>query len=246
MKRLIYCIFEGPPNRGWQLPPGVDGERVSFLESDGLCAVASPIDPSADDPGALVPRLLAYEAVIEKVHQERAVLPFRYGCVMESETQALEMLGSRCESCKSALRGLRGCVEMGVRVFVENACGPASPARFAANAGRPESGKSYLHSRQRHYDELDQRVKQGAEDADRFCHAFVGLFVKCKSEWTASRNGPSGPRMLSLYFLAHRDRVDDFRHAFEKLTRTEPAKMALTGPWPPYNFAEWNPQGERQ
>jgi hypothetical protein len=39
-----------------------------------------------------------------------------------------------------------------------------------------------------------------------------------------------------LFFLVPRPAVDSFRLAFRQLTKSESARLLLSGPWPPYNF----------
>jgi hypothetical protein len=48
--------------------------------------------------------------------------------------------------------------------------------------------------------------------------------------------------LLSLYFLVPGSAVESFRQAFRHLSATEPARLLLSGPWPPYNFVTNNPK----
>jgi hypothetical protein len=42
--------------------------------------------------------------------------------------------------------------------------------------------------------------------------------------------------LASIYYLVPRDSVAEFRKAFQSMSLNNPAKLLLSGPWPPYNF----------
>jgi hypothetical protein len=96
---------------------------------------------------------------------------------------------------------------------------------------------AYLMARQAHYAHQDRWTREYSQAADRYRAQFAGLFVRYKTE------APS-PRLplLSLYFLVLRPTVASFRRAFRHLAETEPARLLLSGPWPPYNFVTSSPR----
>jgi hypothetical protein len=98
-------------------------------------------------------------------------------------------------------------------------------------------GLTYLTARKAHYAHQDRWTDGYRQAADRCRAQFAGLFVKCKTE------APS-PRLplLSLYFLVPRPVVESFRQAFRHLSKTESARLLLSGPWPPYNFVTGGPR----
>jgi hypothetical protein len=95
---------------------------------------------------------------------------------------------------------------------------------------------TYLTARKAHYASQDRWTTEYRQAAERCREQFTGLYVKCKTE------APS-PRLplLSLYFLVPGPAVESFRRAFRRLTETEPARLLLSGPWPPYNFVTAGP-----
>jgi hypothetical protein len=46
-----------------------------------------------------------------------------------------------------------------------------------------------------------------------------------------------GPSMLSLYFLVPQCHIEKFCAEFREMSSRETAKLLLSGPWAPYNFA---------
>jgi hypothetical protein len=107
---------------------------------------------------------------------------------------------------------------------------PVPATRYVAKS----PGVSYLLQRQ----ELLAKETAGARRNETVVEAFRsemdGLYVKFRSE--ARRAAGGGPLVLSLYFLAPKVLVPDFRKAFARVHLPRDAKVMLTGPWPPYNF----------
>jgi hypothetical protein len=191
-----------------------------------------------------IPRVRAYERVVLSYHRRGAVVPMRYGCVVEQESQAIQLLEEHGPYYEALLQELDGCVEMGLRVLLppkpwaavipggpaggREVAGPCPPAPAAT----PDRlGLTYLTARKAHYASQDHWTTEYRQAAQRCRDQFTGLYVKCVTE------APS-PRLplLSLFFLVPRPAVESFRLAFRQLTKSEPARLLLSGPWPPYNF----------
>jgi hypothetical protein len=208
----------------------------------GLSMALSQIGLTDLDPD--IPRVRAYERVVLSYHRRGAVVPMRYGCVVEQESQAIRLLEEHGPHYEALLQELDGCVEMGLRVLLPSKPwaavipgGPAGGREVAgpyppAPAAAPDRlGLTYLTARKAHYASQDHWTTEYRQTAQRCREQFTGLYVKCVTE------APS-PRLplLSLFFLVPRPAVDSFRLAFRQLTKSESARLLLSGPWPPYNF----------
>jgi hypothetical protein len=247
MKCLFYCIFQQP---GPEMPGslrGVGGRPVYQVTHRRLSAAMSRIAQADLTPD--LARVRAYDWVVAAFHRRRSVIPLRYGCVLERESQVVQLLEERAPQYEALLQELEGCVEMGLRVLLPTVSlaavppggaaggreelGPCPPARIAAPA-RP--GLAYLTARKARYAHLDRWTTEYRQAADRCLARFAGLYVKSKTE------GPS-PRLplLSLYFLVPQGLLESFRQAFRNFNCTEPARLLLSGPWPPYNFVTPGP-----
>ena len=55
-----------------------------------------------------VSSLLAYERVVEAIHARQAVIPLRYGCVMESESAVIRLLEDHRQEYEALLARLLG------------------------------------------------------------------------------------------------------------------------------------------
>ena len=247
MSCLFYCVCRQP---GPELPGsllGVGGRPVYQVANGGLSVALSQIGRADLDPD--IPRVRAYEQVVLSYHRRGVVVPMRYGCVVEQESQAIQLLEEHGPKYEALLQELDGCVEMGLRVLLPSgpwaAVIPGGPeaSREVAGPCPPDPaaaadrlGLTYLTARKAHYASQDRWTTEYRQAAERCREQFTGLYVKCTTE------APS-PRLplLSLYFLVPGSAVESFRQAFRQLTETEPARLLLSGPWPPYNFVTVGP-----
>lgn len=239
MSCLCYCIGHHP---GPKIPGtlrGVGGRPVYQVAHRGLSAAVSRIDPADLTPD--LPRVRAYERVVNSCHRQGTIIPMRYGCVVSQDSLVIKLLDEHDPQYEALLQELEGCVEMGLRLLLPaGSLGAVSPGKGrevgppapTPTAAPDRLGRAYLTARKAHYACQDRWTREYRQAGERCLTHFGGLFVKSKTE------GPS-PRLplLSLYFLVPRPTVATFRQAFRQLSETEPAKLLLSGPWPPYNFA---------
>jgi hypothetical protein len=236
MSCLFYCVSRHPKS---ELPVsllGVGGSPVYQVAHRGLSVALSEIGLTDLDPN--IPRIRAYERVVFSYHHRGAVVPMRYGCVVEQESQAIQLLEEHGPHYETLLQELDGCVEMGLRVLLPSGSwaavipGGAKGSREVTEPIPPDRlGLTYLTARKAHYASQDRWTTEYRQAAERCRERFTGLYVKCTTE-------PPSPRLplLSLYFLVPRPAVESFRRAFRQLIEGESARLLLSGPWPPYNF----------
>lgn len=242
MSCLFYCVRRHPGSELSGSLLGVGGRPVYQVAHRGLSAALSEIGRADLAPD--IPRIQAYERVVLSYHHKGAVVPMRYGCVVEQESQAIQLLEEHGPQYEVLLQELDGCVEMGLRVLLPSGpwaavipggpevsrevSGPCPPDPAAA----PDRlGLTYLTARKAHYASQDRWTTEYRQAAQRCREQFTGLYVK----YTTEAPSPRLP-LLSLYFLVPRPAVESFRLAFRQLAESEPARLLLSGPWPPYNF----------
>ena len=232
MKHLVYCALRdarGPMR--CILPAGVEGAQVLLVAEGGLAAACSVVPDTCATP--TVPRATAFAWVVGALHAVTAVLPFRYGNFLDSGEQVLNLLRVHRAEFLQSLEEVEGCDEMGLRILLEDRAGLACAQPACAAAGG--TGREFLEGLRAYYatQECDESVPAHAAAEAR--RALEGLAVKCRAQRSSAPASPLG-RVLSLFFLVRRENVDRFREAFRQLQQETPAKMLLTGPWPPYNF----------
>jgi len=218
MSYLLYGIVRQDSAGG---PPG-----TRLITAQGLAAVVSAVEERSARPS--VSSLLAYERVVEAIHARQAVIPLRYGCVMEDEPAVVRHLENRHPEYGALLARLLGMTEMGIRVLW--------PARDGVPPDAPASpGAAYLASLRNRYPSAGSLDGEEKQLADRI----IGWLSGCSTGQQKEVSSSSQRRLLSLYFLTPKTGVARFRSKARKISPPSGAKLLLSGPWPPYNFAGW-------
>jgi hypothetical protein len=248
---LLYCIFHSSEVQRQVTLPGVGGQPVFPVAIKGISAAVSEISSAHLAPD--VPRVMAYKKVIELFHGDRTVIPMRYGCVLRDTLQVIQLLKRNARRYESLLKELDGCVEMGIRVLIDDcrlSIEDLRNAEFGTQNSELENfdpqsaiqnpkskitGRAYLAARKDHYAQEKCITEAKNEIAEQFRAALTGFFVKYKVETPPMLNRQVS--MLSLCFLVPGKSIDPFRRVFRHMRRRmETTKLLLSGPWPPYNF----------
>ncbi len=113
MKQYLYAIVERLPAR-WRPPTaGIAGASVVSRRFDDLVVLASLLEAV---PAASPRTLAVHQEVVATVVDATATLPLPYGtAVPVAEFQ--EWLGEQRPTVTAALRAVRGCVEMSVKLL---------------------------------------------------------------------------------------------------------------------------------
>jgi hypothetical protein len=217
MKYLLHGVMQQSLAR-W--PPEL-GIRV--LAANGLAAAVSPLEDVSSPPG--IPRLLAYERVVEAIHARQAVIPLRYGCAMESESAVIRLLEDHRQEYEALLTRLQGMTEIAIRVLW--------PARATVLPGAPSSpGAAYLASVRARHNSANTLAPEEAQLANRITDLLSGCSTEQRKE--VSSSGPG--LLISLYFLTSATYASEFLQKARRIRPPSAAKLLLSGPWPPYNF----------
>lgn len=218
MKYLLYGIVRADP------AAGCPGPALYLVAARGVAAVVSEAEESDGAPG--VSALLAYARAVEAIHARQAIVPFQYGCVMESEAAVIRLLEERSPEYAALLDRLEGLTEMGIRVLW--------PAAAAVPPRPPSSpGAAYLDSLRNRYRSTALAADE-AQLANQIAQRLGGACVEQRREVSSSPQG----RLVSLYFLMPKTGVERFREEARQIAPAGGAKLLVSGPWPPYNFVE--------
>ena len=223
MKCLLHCVFR---ETGEGLPDGC-GEAVFVVTGHGLAAAASPAGDG--DAAPALSRLVAYQRVVEAFHASRAVIPMRYGCLLEGPPAILRLLEEHRQEYETLLARLEGMVEMGIRILWDRGQGPV-PKETEGVPSTP--GAAYLAMlRKRHPPGDGLEAEEG-----RLAERIAGSLGAGPERLRAEASNAAGGRLLSLYFLTPKTSVADFRDRVRRMPIPKGARLLLSGPWPPYNF----------
>ena len=216
----VYAITGAPAADGGR---GMLNAPLRTVGDQAPFAVVSehgenPIGPSEDD-------LWAHEEIVESLMELGAVLPMRFGSVVDGEGELLDLLSERREEFEAALARVGGAVELGVRAQLSEAVEAAAPVGAGAGTdARP--GTAYLLGRleaQRRSDAVSALIHERLDDLARH---------------SVRRSRAIGAGALNAAYLVDRERVEEFRRRVDDLTaEVSGATIVCTGPWPPYSFS---------
>jgi Gas vesicle synthesis protein GvpL/GvpF len=199
---------------------GADVQSLRVKDVEVIVSEHDHVEPSAD-----VDDLWAHEAVVESAAMGgSAVLPLRLGSVLPDEAAVVALVEERAQEFTRALDRVRGAVEIGVRAAVMEGGPEPEPERVTDE--RP--GTAYLMTRlaQKHRgDEVIDLVHRPLADLARE-HVRLDRSIGNQSS-------------VRLAYLVDEDVVEPFQERVQSLeTELEHVRLACTGPWPPYSFAE--------
>lgn len=222
---LLYCIADAAS----ALPLGGGLSRVVH---GGLAAVVSPLEERSRVESPARAQLLEYERIIRSQYAVADVLPMRFGSVLPSEAAVRTHLDEQRAAYLRALTRIVGCVELGVRVLLSAAPPPTVPEPAAKPMSR--SGADYLQARRKHYSAESRLREQCLALEQALVSKVAPLCREHRTELPAPR--PGEPALCSLYFLVPREQVLAFRAAVSSIPVECHTEVALSGPWPPFNF----------
>jgi gas vesicle protein GvpL/GvpF len=208
----VYAVAERP-----DLPvPRGSGLAEAPLEgvpAGPLLAVVTRHDQTPAEPAP--DAFWAHERVVERVMEDRAVLPMRFGTMQADDAALRAALAERQDALLAALDHVRGRVELGVRAIAADGNGAPEPD------GEPVSGRDWMQRRL-----VTDRLASAVHDP------LTALAVEDRRRAPAA----SG-ELLRAAYLVERGSLERFGAEVERLQRELPEVAVLcTGPWPPYSF----------
>jgi hypothetical protein len=187
---------------------GVDDQPVAHVSNNGLVAAVSRI--TREDLTPDMSLIMAYKKVVDSFHREQTIIPMRYGCLLKEKKQVAQLLEKNRIQYEALLKKLDGCVEMGIRVLIDDCqlsienlrnseLKDSDPQSTMFNAHSHISGQAYLTSRKAHYEQEDKLAKEIDTIIEQYRNAFSGLYVKFKTEYPSTGNLQSAilPRSIS-------------------------------------------------
>jgi hypothetical protein len=210
----LYALTDAPA----LVPPtaGLGGAPLEVVQAGEVDAVVAERDGEPLEPTEEA--VLLHAGVVDDVAAlNEAVLPARFGRAYADRAALRDVVGAQAAALGAALDRVRGCCELGLRILARaEAAAPAGPG-----------GRDYLLTR------LQQRRRvEGLADA---VHEPLAALARAHTRTV----GVTPQLVLSAAYLVERDAVESFREAVDALAGKHPElTLALTGPWPPYSFAD--------
>jgi hypothetical protein len=219
MKGLyVYALV--PPGVDAALGTGLLGEPLEVVAAGAaVAAVAGAMD---DRPSIAPASLRAHDDVVRRVAAVAdAILPFRFGAMVTSARELEEGLAPRIDALASALERTRGCDQMTLRLYAPG----SSPLPAQSGLAAVGPGTRFLR---------DRAAKTALPELERVRDALGSLV---RGQVVEGHDAP--PLRASVFHLVERARIPDYRASIDGLATTlAPARIVVTGPWPPYAFTE--------
>jgi hypothetical protein len=210
--RAVYVYALSSPGLPRRL--SVLGRRLQCLAIGGIDAI---IERSRTPGGTLEDIQFQHRLVGRLAARSPALLPARFGSIV-TENALRSLIAERHGEIEEALRLVRNCEQMTVRVF-----GPAEKALGIAS--EPVSGTAYLARRR-------ERTHQQPAEA--------GIIRRELGALTRAERTEPGERGIRLvvYHLVARRQVPRYRRRASVLqSLLSPYAVTVTGPWPVFAFA---------
>ena len=225
MKLYAYCLIDDLDALD-AATSGISGAAVRTIEIDNLAVLVS--DCEAGMVTVTRENALAHAAVVRSVLDRTTPLPFRFGTVVTAE-QLRSYVSARKPSLQTRLALVRGCVEMSVKIIrqLPNGNSNTPPAEEIT------SGTTFLEEKRRELLGDEQKASEASE-VSTWLHEQVQDLTR--DEQVTVR--PSEKLVLSAAHLVERDKIPQYKEKVGTARNSRPKlHFLLSGPWPPYSFA---------
>ncbi|HYV11220.1 MAG TPA: GvpL/GvpF family gas vesicle protein [Pyrinomonadaceae bacterium] len=235
MRLYVYCLAEGVERLNKTLH-GVSGAAVRIVEFDeALSAIVSV----CGSDGFQVNRknALAHHEVVRSITEQTTPLPARFGTVVTIE-QLRNYVSIHQQAIKAKFAHVRGGVEMTVRMIHSI---DANTSQEPENAGGP--GTAFLLDKRREILRDEAGAAQKGQLSAWLREKLGDLIKEEKISVT-----PSDTVILARAdHLIERVNVQEYRTKMAKAVVERPeTRFMVSGPWPPYSFANIELEFSRQ
>lgn len=206
----LYAITDHPG------PPLPDLASLELVPHGDLAAVCAP----APEGEITTEMLWEHERVVERLMDDRDLLPVRYGTRVPDAEAAAQALQANHDELVESLEFVRGAVEVSVRVL-----GDGQPSAMPEAPATPATGVAYMQAK---------AEKLAAEDDVRQAiHEPLAALARAESIRPAGLPG----ELMHAAYLVSQDQLPSLTATVEELQRAHPGwQITCTGPWPAYSF----------
>lgn len=225
---MIVCVYALVASSSRVAGSGMSGERLRAVAAGGIVALVGELRRA---PKPTMTNLRRYATVIEKAAaQTPAILPVRFGTGMADLDEVMFVLQSRQDALRRRLRAVRGRSQMTIRVVLEKSLLSGSdpgdnPLPGSDPVDRSTQGTQYLQQR------------AIAVARAREIPGFAPIRAEVK-RWVKDERVEKRAGVATVNHLIPRSSVNVYRAAVERAAERAGLRVMVTGPFPPYAFAE--------
>ncbi len=218
---------------------GISGSSLYEVSNGAISAVVSDIKKSEFVPDKSV--AIDYAGVIDSLYLHSALLPMRFGSIMESSEAIVEMLERNSDEIRKNLDKVAGRYEFGLKIFCDSAKLKATlAATIPEIAYHPDEGnknsvyRDWVNRKlaEHRLEELllahvETVIKEITSYLDRLNS--INKFKKMLTETT----------VVDAVFLIEKEKKGELIDSIKELQTHYPGlSFVLTGPWPSYSFVD--------
>ena len=229
---MIVCVYAlVTPSHPLRRMKGVAGESLRAVSVDGIAAIVGDLSRR---PAASTRNLRRYATVVESIAGgASAILPARFGTTFKDPAELMLVLRSRRASIRGRLRAVRGRVQMTVRLL--SAPEPVDDSRANHRRGAARSRVAVEHSATRGKQYLRQRLTtfRRVHEIPEMGPVRAAVQRLVREERVERRSG-----IATVHHLIPRSTADRYRDTVARTAADNGMRVAVSGPWAPYAFAE--------
>lgn len=263
----VYCVR---PKFAKALPAKAKGvefaKSIKVFPFKDIEAVVGAIDPAKFDGAKIKEKLLndpkwaeknirRHHEVIDQMFQTSAVVPMKFGTMYKTKISLVAALEKYYRKFKNLIRQLADRKEWGVKAYLDH-------KKFIDDLKKKNKEIQKLKKRQssaqegrrwyteRKIDEIiaDESEREIEKELRSLVEKLEKHVEKMRLNEALSKDMPASATemIMNAVCLVKNDALPGFKDLFQELAKEEKEKgilLALTGPWPPYNFVEI-PEGE--
>lgn len=222
----VYAITDRVDSITMRLK-GLGSRPLHTVSSANLAAVCSDHDGHVPAPSIDAAR--RHETVVERLMEDRAVLPVRYGTTFSTTTQLSQSVASHRAVLQAGLDLVRGQVELGVRAIWRDAehVNPRSQHESTVHSGR-----EYMAARL-----AEERVRQARQQRLSLIADELHQRLSASATSAVYRLTAQSRAMFAGAYLIPSATIEHFRRCVEAIAvARDDLHLLCTGPWPPYHF----------
>jgi hypothetical protein len=236
MKLYVYCLAEGV-DRLHKTPRGVSGAPVRIVKFEDFSALVSVCRSDAFQ--VTRKNALAHHEVVRSITEQTTPLPARFGTLVTVQ-QLSNYVSTHHQAIKTKLAHVRGGVEMNVRMIRTIS---TDTSQEFENENVPGPGTAFLLEKRREILGEEAGVAQKGQLSAWLREKLGNLIKDEKISFTPSQT----VIMARADHLIERADVQEYRKKMAKAVDERPeVRFMVSGPWPPYSFANIELEFSRQ
>lgn len=227
MKLYVYCLVEDLDKL--EVPvPGIAGAPVRLLKIDEFGILVS--DGESDAFPLTRESAIAHDTLVRSIFDQTTSLPFRFGSVV-SEQQLRHYVATYKPALKKSFAHVRGCVQMDLRIIWQRSEPEADQPPENEKHG---PGTAFLEKKRRELLGDERQVAQTTTLSNLLRKDLGGMV---RDEQIALR--PSKTAVLATVFhLVESVNTGGYQEIVQEIRNNRPElSIRMSGPWPPYSFA---------